>query len=112
LFACTWTAVHPNIPGVDDGVVRNFFLRLGLMVMTLFAPEFTITWAAVQFLSARQAVKELNEAIDAPCAHDRQADSELAVILPGDIPYSSRSSSASQSHNQFEQEEANMKLTP
>lgn len=72
LFACTWTVVHPNIPGVDDGVVRNFFFRLGLMVMTLFIPEFTIFWAALQFFSAQKAAKDFN----------------------GDIPNSSRSSSA------------------
>lgn len=96
LFACTWTAVHPDIPGVDDGVVRSFCLRLGLMIMTLFIPEVTISWAVMQFLSARDAAKKVNDAIDAPCAHDRRAiwDSDLAVILLGDIPNSSRSSRA------------------
>jgi hypothetical protein len=111
LFACTWTAVHPDIPNIYHGVVRKFFSRLGLMITTLFAPEVTITWAVMQFLSARDAAKKFNDAIDAPCAHDRRAiwDSDLAL---GDIPSSSRSSRASQSHNQFKQEETNMKLTP
>ncbi|KAG2738825.1 hypothetical protein P692DRAFT_20757570 [Suillus brevipes Sb2] len=97
LFACTWTAVHPDIPGVDDGVVRKFFSRLGLMIMTLFAPEVTISWAVAQFLGARDTANKFNDAIDAPCAHDRRAicmDSDSAVMLLGDIPNSSRSSRA------------------
>ncbi|KAG1767099.1 hypothetical protein EDD22DRAFT_819494 [Suillus occidentalis] len=69
LFACTWTAVHPNIPGVDDGVVRNFFFRLGLMVMTLFVPEVTITWATMQFLSAWNAGKNFNRAFGWTLVH-------------------------------------------
>jgi hypothetical protein len=100
--------VHPNIPGVDDGVVGIFVSRLGYMVMTLVVPEVTITWAAWQFLSAWRVTKDFNHAFSAKCAHDW--DSELAVILLGDIP--SRSPRAGQSHNQFKQEETSMKLTP
>jgi hypothetical protein len=113
-FACTWTAVHPNIPGVDDEVVHIFFVRLGLMVMTLFVPECTVFWGVAQFFSARKAAKVFDDSINPQCAHDRRAiwDSESAVILLGDIPISSRSSSASQSHNQFKQTETNMQLTP
>jgi hypothetical protein len=93
-------------------VVRIFVFRLGLMVMTLVVPEATIFWAACQFLSARKVAKDFNHAIDAPCARDRRAiwDSDLAVILLGDIP--NTSPRAGQSHNQFKQEETSMKLTP
>lgn len=103
LLACTWTAIHPNIPGVDDGVVLITFYRLCLMVAALFAPEFVIYWATLQVLSARKAAKKFNDAFGAqhawPHIHRRAVwQSELAVTLFGDIPSSSRSSSAGQSH--------------
>ncbi|KAG1732838.1 hypothetical protein EDB19DRAFT_1246315 [Suillus lakei] len=98
LFACTWTAIHPNIPGVDDGVFLITFYHLCLMVLALFAPELMTTWATWQYLSARQAKKDFNDAFGAQSARthgDRRArwQSELAVTLLGDIPNSSRSSS-------------------
>ena len=55
LFACTWTAVHPNIPGMKEGIVAITSRRLFLMVMALIAPELMVTWSARQFFSARQA---------------------------------------------------------
>jgi hypothetical protein len=62
LFACTWTAIHPNIPGMDEGKFTAFSRRLGIMTVTLVAPEVTITWAAIQFLSARDNTKAFNDA--------------------------------------------------
>ncbi|KAG2033101.1 hypothetical protein BDR03DRAFT_872734 [Suillus americanus] len=56
LFACTWTAIHPNIPGMDEGNFAVFSRRLGIMTMALIAPELMITWATVQFLSAQWTV--------------------------------------------------------
>ncbi|KAG1848942.1 hypothetical protein DFJ58DRAFT_704881 [Suillus subalutaceus] len=52
LFACTWTAIHPNIPGMDEGRMTIFFRRLYIMVLALIAPVLMVTWAAIQFLSA------------------------------------------------------------
>ncbi|KIK37506.1 hypothetical protein CY34DRAFT_454208 [Suillus luteus UH-Slu-Lm8-n1] len=66
------------------------------MVMTLFMPEVTIFWATFQFLSAWNVAKNSNRVFGAQCARDCRAtwQSELAVALIGDIPNSSRSSSA------------------
>jgi hypothetical protein len=52
-----------------------------------------MTWAALQFLRAWKNVKDFNDAIDAQSAHDSRAiwDSDLAVILLGDIPFTCRS---------------------
>ncbi|KAG2356469.1 hypothetical protein BDR07DRAFT_1535345 [Suillus spraguei] len=61
LFACTWTAVHPDIPYMDQRVMATTWRRLLLMVVVLIAPEFTITWAAWQFLDARKVAKDFNE---------------------------------------------------
>ncbi|KAG1769410.1 hypothetical protein EDD22DRAFT_771251 [Suillus occidentalis] len=62
LFACTWTAIHPNIPGMDEGKFAALSRRLGIMTVTLVAPELTITWATIQFLSARDNTKAFNDA--------------------------------------------------
>jgi hypothetical protein len=80
LFACTWTAVHPNIPNVNDGMFCITFDRLSFMMVALVAPEFMITWAVYQFFLARRAAKDFNEFFG-------------------------------ESHNQFKQEETNMKQT-
>jgi len=60
LFAWTWTAIHPNIPGLEDSKVTIMRRRLSLMIEALFFPELFITWAALQFFSARHTVKEFN----------------------------------------------------
>ncbi|KAG1759943.1 hypothetical protein EDD22DRAFT_806031, partial [Suillus occidentalis] len=46
LFACTWTAIHPNIPGMDEGKLIVLCRRLRIMIMALVAPDLMITWAA------------------------------------------------------------------
>ncbi|KAG2137509.1 hypothetical protein DEU56DRAFT_736860 [Suillus clintonianus] len=56
LFACTWTAIHPNIPGMEEEKWTVFSRRLGIMIMALIAPELIITWATLQFLSAQWTV--------------------------------------------------------
>ncbi|KAG1730950.1 uncharacterized protein EDB91DRAFT_737230 [Suillus paluster] len=61
LFACAWTAIHPNIPGMKEGKLTITSRRLLIMVMALIAPELMITWAARQFFSARAAAKEFND---------------------------------------------------
>ncbi|KAG2068156.1 hypothetical protein BDR04DRAFT_1057119 [Suillus decipiens] len=62
LFACTWTAIHPNIPGMNEGKFTVLFRRLGIMMTALIAPETIITWATIQFLSARTTAKAFNDA--------------------------------------------------
>ncbi|KAG2137506.1 hypothetical protein DEU56DRAFT_887260 [Suillus clintonianus] len=69
LFACTWTAIHPNIPGMEEGIVTVWSRRLGIMIVALIAPELIITWATLQFLSARGIAKDFNDAF---CARLRQ----------------------------------------
>jgi len=105
LFACTWTAIHPDVPGVDEGVVLITFRRLLLMVMAFFGPEFVIAWAAWQFLCARQVAEDFNDAFGTqrtqPNGDDRAVrQSESAISLLGEISNSSKSSSAGQLHTQ------------
>ncbi|KAG2340255.1 hypothetical protein BDR05DRAFT_984127 [Suillus weaverae] len=84
LFACTWTAIHPNIPSVNDGVVLITFYRLCLMFVAVFIPEFMTIWAIAQFFCAQKAAKQLNYAFGAQRAqphsdHQATCQSEPAV---------------------------------
>jgi hypothetical protein len=87
LFACTWTAIHPNIPGMDEGKVATTSRRLFIMVMALIAPELIITWAVRQFFSARKAAKDFNDAFGAQIAQDNIGEESTATLLT-EIPRS------------------------
>jgi hypothetical protein len=69
LFACTYTAIHPNIPGMKEGKLAKTSRRLLIMLWALFAPELIIVWAARQFFSAREAAKKFNGTFGAQDAH-------------------------------------------
>ncbi|KAG1880119.1 hypothetical protein F4604DRAFT_1679230 [Suillus subluteus] len=69
LFACTWTAIHPNVPGMDEGKFTVLSRRLGIMMIALIAPEVMITWATIQFISARGAAKAFNDAFGWTVTH-------------------------------------------
>jgi hypothetical protein len=77
LFACTWTAIHPNIPGLDDRKVAIMSRRALLMVMALVVPELVIIWAARQFSSARRTADKFNEKLSKELA---QADGDHRKI--------------------------------
>ncbi|KAJ8581279.1 hypothetical protein M405DRAFT_847143 [Rhizopogon salebrosus TDB-379] len=80
LFACTWTAIHPNIPGVNEGKLVITSRRLFIMVIALIAPELIIAWAARQFFSARKAAKDFNDALD---VHPDVQNESILLAVPG-----------------------------
>jgi len=58
LFACSWVAVHPNVPRSTDSEALILGRRLATMGYMLLAPELVIYWAAMQHFSAKEiAVK-------------------------------------------------------
>ncbi|KAG1720385.1 hypothetical protein EDB19DRAFT_1836021 [Suillus lakei] len=85
LFACAWTAIHPNIPGVDEKGYAIFSRRILIMIMMLIAPELIVTWASRQFFSAIAFKKQFNDALNAQRAeaHDRRPDVELSTLRGG-----------------------------
>jgi len=89
LFACTWTAIHPNIPGMNEGAILVYSRRLGIMIAALIFPELIITWATSQFLSAHYTAKAFNDAFGAQL-HQARGDcadmGERAATLLGEIP--------------------------
>ncbi|KAJ7049106.1 hypothetical protein C8F01DRAFT_791451 [Mycena amicta] len=60
IFACTWVAVHPNLPSPRQSWFRLFRRRLGMMLMALIAPEIMVFFAARQFFFAREFSKKLD----------------------------------------------------
>jgi len=62
IFACTWLAVHPNVPSAKDGELRVFGRRLMVMGYMLLAPEIVIYWGARQHTSAKALVSRLKGA--------------------------------------------------
>jgi len=56
LFACSWVAVHPNVPRATDSNALIFGRRLAMMGYMLLAPELVILWAAEQHFSAKEIV--------------------------------------------------------
>jgi hypothetical protein len=56
MFACAWTAVHPNIPGPDEGKLSILWTRMKLVMLTLVAPEVTLFWALEQRRRAKEVV--------------------------------------------------------
>ncbi len=58
VFACTWTAIHPNLPGPDEGKLRILWTRIKLVLIALVAPEYILLWATVQRTAAKKIVAE------------------------------------------------------
>jgi len=52
IFACTWIAVHSNIPAPTDSAIAILLRRLAIMANLLIVPEFVIMWATRQFLAS------------------------------------------------------------
>ncbi|KAF9457622.1 hypothetical protein BDZ94DRAFT_1338539 [Collybia nuda] len=61
IFACTWVAIHPNIPAIADTVTTVALRRAGVMLCGLIAPEIIILWAMRQWYSARKIAQRHRE---------------------------------------------------
>jgi hypothetical protein len=61
LFACVYTAIHPNIPSPEDGPVHILWRRFGIMIMALIFPELIATWAMRQWLCARRVTTKFKD---------------------------------------------------
>ncbi|KAF7775862.1 hypothetical protein Agabi119p4_4255 [Agaricus bisporus var. burnettii] len=61
IFACTWIAVHPNIPARTDSRWCVFKRGLSTMIYALIAPELMVAWALHQYLGARQIMHKYNK---------------------------------------------------
>ncbi|KAG2117464.1 hypothetical protein DEU56DRAFT_919069 [Suillus clintonianus] len=83
LFACNYSAIHPNIPSPKDSTVRILRRRLGIMIMALIAPELIVTsWAMRQWISARYVTKQFKESgyFNVPQPQKQYESHELAEV--------------------------------
>lgn len=77
LTACVYTALHLNIPPVNEGKLKFYWRKLKWVAIALFAPEIVLYCALAQFLEARELVKELNRLWtikQTPGDHDLEVD--------------------------------------
>ncbi|KAF8193348.1 hypothetical protein BJ912DRAFT_1141829 [Pholiota molesta] len=86
IFACTWSAVHPNIPAPTDCWWTRVKRQATTMVYALLAPEVITAWAMMQRLAARENAREYNASL-AHCLNnsehalpDRKSGSVLDAI--------------------------------
>ncbi len=52
IFASTWLAIHPNVPGrkiTDKGAISRTLERAKIMGIAILAPEVIVAWAVEQF---------------------------------------------------------------
>ncbi|PBK80300.1 hypothetical protein ARMGADRAFT_1040187 [Armillaria gallica] len=64
IFACTWLAVHPNVPGrniTSKGEISCAIERAEIMAVAILAPEVIVAWAAEQLTVAWKLMTKLEE---------------------------------------------------
>jgi hypothetical protein len=54
IFTCTWAAVHPNIPDLNDTIWTMRMRKMKMCLIALVAPEWMVMWAVRQSLHAKQ----------------------------------------------------------
>ncbi|KAF9473981.1 hypothetical protein BDN70DRAFT_885346 [Pholiota conissans] len=63
IFACTWSAIHPNIPALTDCWWTRFKRQVTIMICALLAPELITMWALMQRVGAREIMETYNREI-------------------------------------------------
>ncbi|KAF9443398.1 hypothetical protein P691DRAFT_842859 [Macrolepiota fuliginosa MF-IS2] len=61
IFACTWVAIHPNVPDPDISGWANLKHRVTIMFYAMIAPEFVTMWALRQRIGAGRHVEAYNK---------------------------------------------------
>lgn len=56
VFLCTWSAIHPNLPGPNESTMRILWRRLNYVALCLVAPEI-MAWLAITALVDALSVK-------------------------------------------------------
>jgi hypothetical protein len=57
IFACTWVALHMNIPGQKEKWHTIALCKAGVMVLAMIMPELVVVWAMWQWLVSRRIAK-------------------------------------------------------
>ncbi|SRR5260221_8975847 len=62
IFSCTWVAIHPNIPYLDEKWYKAVLRRLGIMLTALIIPELIVLWSIQQWNVAGKLEKKYSGA--------------------------------------------------
>lgn len=64
IFACTWVAIHPNIPKPQSPTWAVMMERGAITVLALLMPEFILVWAIRQWYAAADIAECCQAAAD------------------------------------------------
>ncbi|KAG2040506.1 hypothetical protein BDR03DRAFT_948960 [Suillus americanus] len=88
LFACIYSAIHPNIPSPKDSPLLILWRRLGIMIMALIAPELIVTWAMRQWFSAREVTRQFNKSGYPSVCMEQEQSEDWSIEAPSEEQYS------------------------
>jgi hypothetical protein len=61
IFLCTWNAIHPNLPALNESKFRIVGRRIGYVLLCLLAPEYA-TFMAMNDLADAMYIKKAAKA--------------------------------------------------
>jgi hypothetical protein len=61
IFICTWSAMHPNLPGRDDSERTIFWRKVGYMAMAVVTPEIIAVIAWDELREVRDLRKRVSQ---------------------------------------------------
>ncbi|KZP09477.1 hypothetical protein FIBSPDRAFT_938473 [Athelia psychrophila] len=86
IFACTWVAVHPNVPAPEPKYsLQPVVHRVAITVCALLVPEYIVAWSIRQWLVASHVISDIRsdirEAEKRKMAHkeEQAAEAERSV---------------------------------
>ncbi|KAK1219029.1 hypothetical protein PQX77_018257 [Marasmius sp. AFHP31] len=59
IVACTWLAIHPNVPNPNDSRLGILSRRAMIMGFAILVPEYTTVWAFRQWSTARRISRRM-----------------------------------------------------
>lgn len=58
-FLCTWSAMHPSVPGEKDTLLHVFWRKCGYLILGLVAPEVVGFEAVAEWYAARMLARNV-----------------------------------------------------
>ncbi|KAJ8514786.1 hypothetical protein ONZ45_g7721 [Pleurotus djamor] len=84
IFACTWTAVHPNVPpaSVSTSQWRMAWRRIKMMLWTILLPDLMMVEASIQRARARRISEVANRKVAGPPSEQSDTTSCVGAQSP------------------------------
>ncbi|KAL4265152.1 hypothetical protein AB1N83_003919 [Pleurotus pulmonarius] len=103
IFACTWTAIHPNVPAKDvrDSGWKIQGWRIAHSLWALLVPELMVMWAVQQWAEAKQvseAFRKERARKESASAEDIGKSCAEVEVLPTTDPVNDEMIASGQAH--------------